>query len=72
MEAVHSTHHARFPVIGSSLDDVRGLLDLRRLAEPIAKGLLRSDSPLAPYVTPVTKVQETTPLAELLPVIRSG
>ena len=72
MEAVHRTHHARFPVIGSSLDDVRGLLDLRRLAEPIAKGLLRSDSPLAPYVTPVTKVQETTPLAELLPVIRSG
>ena len=72
MEAVHSTHHARFPVIGSSLDDVRGLLDLRRLAEPIARGLLRSDSPLAPYVTPVTTVQETTPLAELLPVIRSG
>ena len=72
MEAVHSTHHARFPVIGSSLDDVRGLLDLRRLAEPIAKGLLQSDSPLAPYVTPVTTVQETTPLAELLPVIRSG
>ena len=72
MEAVHSTNHARFPVIGSSLDDVRGLLDLRNLAEAIAKGELRSDSPLAPYVSPVTKVQETTPLAELLPVIRSG
>jgi CBS domain containing-hemolysin-like protein len=72
MQAVHSTNHARFPVIGSSLDDVRGLLDLRRLAEPIARGLLQSDSPLAPYVTPVTTVQETTPLAELLPVIRSG
>ena len=72
MEAVHSTNHARFPVIGGSLDDVRGLLDLRNLAEAIAKGELRSDSPLAPYVSPVTKVQETTPLAELLPVIRSG
>ena len=72
MEAVHDTHHARFPVIGSSLDDVRGLLDLRRLAEPIAKGLLQRDSPLAPYITPVTKVQETTPLAALLPVIRGG
>ena len=72
MEAVHSTNHARFPVIGGSLDDVRGLLDLRSLAEPIAKGELRGDSPLAPYVSPVTKVQETTPLAELLPVIRSG
>jgi CBS domain containing-hemolysin-like protein len=72
MEAVHGTNHARFPVIGGSLDDVRGLLDLRSLAEPIARGELRSDSPLAPYVSPVTKVQETTPLAELLPVIRSG
>ena len=72
MEAVHTTHHARFPVLGSSLDDVRGVLDLRRLAEPIAKGLLTRDTPLAPYVTPVTKVQETTPVAELLPLIRSG
>ncbi|MFM8258824.1 MAG: hemolysin family protein [Vulcanococcus sp.] len=72
MQVVHSTNHARFPVIGGSLDDVRGLLDLRRLAEPIARGLLQSDSPLAPYVTPVTTVQETTPLAELLPVIRNG
>ena len=72
MQAVHTTHHARFPVLGSSLDDVRGVLDLRRLAEPIAKGLLQRDTPLAPYVTPVTKVQETTPVAELLPLIRSG
>jgi CBS domain containing-hemolysin-like protein len=72
MEAVHDTHHARFPVIGSSLDDVRGMLDLRRLAEPIARGLLQPESPLAPYVTPVITVQETMPLAELLPVIRGG
>jgi CBS domain containing-hemolysin-like protein len=72
MEAVHSSQHARFPVIGSSLDDVRGLLDLRRLAEPIARGLLQADTPLAPYVVPVAKVQESTPLAELLSLIRSG
>ncbi|MEI6830527.1 MAG: hemolysin family protein [Synechococcaceae cyanobacterium ELA445] len=72
MEAVHQTHHARFPVIGQSLDDVRGVLDLRRLAEPIARGELQGDTPLAPYVTPVLRVQEITPLAELLPVIRSG
>ena len=72
MQAVHSTNHARFPVIGQSLDDVRGLLDLRCLAEPIARGLLRPDSPLAAYVTPVTKIQETVSLAALLPLIRSG
>lgn len=72
MREVHDTAHARFPVIGSSLDDVRGLLDLRRLADPMARGLLSADTPLAPYITPVTRVQESTPLAELLPMIRSG
>ncbi|APD49441.1 hemolysin family protein [Synechococcus sp. CS-602] len=72
MDAVHATHHARFPVIGDSLDDVRGLLDLRRLAEPIARGLLQGTTRLAPFISPVTSVQETTSLAELLPLIRSG
>ena len=72
MRAVHDTAHARFPVIGRSLDDVRGLLDLRHLADPIARGLLQPDSPLAPYVRPVVQVQESASLAELLPLIRSG
>ena len=72
MREVDATAHARFPVIGQSLDDVRGLLDLRRLADPIARGLLTADSPLAPYITPVARVQESTSLADLLPLIRSG
>ncbi len=72
MRAVHDTAHARFPVIGRSLDDVRGLLDLRHLADPIARGLLQPDSPLAPYIRPVARVQESSSLAELLPLIRSG
>ena len=72
MREVHETAHARFPVIGSSLDDVRGVLDLRRLADPIARGELQADTPLAPYIFPVALVQESTPLATLLPLIRSG
>jgi CBS domain containing-hemolysin-like protein len=72
MRAVHDTAHARFPVIGTSLDDVRGVLDLRHLADPIARGHLQADSPLSPYIRPVTQVQESTPLADLLPLIRSG
>ncbi|MCT0224589.1 hemolysin family protein [Synechococcus sp. CS-1328] len=72
MDAVHATHHARFPVIGQSLDDVHGLLDLRRLAEPIARGLLQPDSRLDPFVVPVQLVQESASLADLLPLIRSG
>jgi CBS domain containing-hemolysin-like protein len=72
MEIVHASQHARFPVIGASLDDVRGMLDLRRLAEPIARGELKPDTPLAPYMVPVAQVQESTSLADLLPLIRSG
>jgi CBS domain containing-hemolysin-like protein len=72
MEVVHATNHARFPVIGQSLDDVRGVLDLRRLAEPIARGQLQGDTPLAPFIAPVAIVQETASLSELLPLIRSG
>ena len=72
MEAVHSTRHARFPVTGLSLDDVRGVLDLRGMAEPIARGELTADSPLEPYLQPAVRVLETSTLAELLPMIRSG
>ena len=72
MEAVHHTRHARFPVIGESLDDVRGVLDLRQMAEPIARGQLESNSPLEPYLQPAGRVLETSTLAELLPMIRSG
>ena len=72
MRAVHDTAHARFPVIGRSLDDVRGMLDLRHLADPIASGLLQPDTPLHPYIRPVAHVQESASLAELLPLIRSG
>ena len=72
MQAVHNTRHARFPVIGQSLDDVRGVLDLRRLAEPISRGALHADSPLEPFLQPVVRVLETSTLAELLPIIRSG
>ena len=72
MEAVHHTRHARFPVIGQSLDDVRGILDLRQMAEPISRGELVAESPLEPYLQPAVRVPETSTLAELLPMIRSG
>ncbi len=72
MKAVHRTRHARFLVIGDSLDDVKGVLDLRQLAKPISQGTMQSDTALNQYLQPVKMVLETSTLAELLPVIRSG
>ena len=72
MKEVHRTQHARFLVIGDSLDDVKGVLDLRQLAKPISLGLMQADTPLNQYLQPVKRVLETSTLAELLPFFRTG
>ena len=72
MKEVHKSRHARFFVTGESLDDVLGILDLRQLAEPISKGEMQAETRLEPYIRQAPKVLETSTLAELLPLIKSG
>ena len=72
MEEVHKTRHARYLVIDDSLDNVLGVLDLRQLADPIAKGKMQANTSLEPYIDPVVRVLETSTLAELLPLIKNG
>ena len=70
MKQVYETRHARFFVIGDSLDEVLGVLDLRYLAKPISKGEMGASTLLEPFLLPVTKVLETCSLAEILPLVR--
>ena len=70
MEQVDKTRHARFFVIGESLDDVLGVIDLRYLAKPISKSEMEANTLLEPFLLPVTKVIETCSLAEILPLVR--
>ena len=70
MKQVDKTRHARFFVIGDSLDDVLGVLDLRYLANPISKSEMQGDTLLEPFLLPVTKVIETCSLSEILPLVR--
>ncbi|MDC3171280.1 hemolysin family protein [Prochlorococcus sp. AH-716-E13] len=70
MKQVAKTRHARFFVIGDSLDDVLGVLDLRYLAKPISMGEMEANTLLEPFLLPVTKVIETCSLAEILPLVR--
>tara|TARA_Y100001933_G_C18987303_1_gene559032 strand:- start:1030 stop:2298 length:1269 start_codon:yes stop_codon:yes gene_type:complete len=70
MRQVDKSRHARFFVIGESLDDVLGVLDLRYLAKPISEGQLDSNTSLEQFLLPVTKVIETCSLAEILPLVR--
>ena len=70
MKQVDQTRHARFFVIGESLDDVLGVIDLRYLAKPISQSEMEANTLLEPYLLPVTKVIETCSLAEILPLVR--
>ena len=70
MKQVDKTRHARFFVIGDSLDDVLGVLDLRYLAKPISKSEMDANTLLEPFLLPVTKVIETCSLSEILPLVR--
>ena len=71
MKQVHKTRHARFFVIGESLDDVLGVLDLRYLAKAISKSEMKANTLLEPFLLPVTKVIETCSLAEIFPIVRN-
>ena len=72
MKAVHQTKHARFLVTGESLDDIKGVLDLRQLAKPISEGSMNPNTPLEPYLKEAPRVLETSKLSDLLPFFRNG
>ncbi len=72
MKEVHLSRHARFLVTGNSLDEVLGVLDLRYLADPIAKGEMQLNTPLTNYIKPVPKILETCTLEKILPLVKSG
>jgi CBS domain containing-hemolysin-like protein len=70
LNEVSQSFHSRYPVMGESLDDIRGVIYFKELAEPLAKGELSTDSPILPWVRPARFVPEYTPLSELLPLMQ--
>jgi CBS domain containing-hemolysin-like protein len=62
--AVAQFHHRRYPVIGESLDDIRGIVDLKEIISKFPGDI---DQPLSPFIRPVRFVSEDLYLAELLP-----
>ena len=59
--------YSGYPVIGDSLDDIRGIIHYKKLSGPLAKGELNHDSTLEPWLEPVSFISESTSLNELLP-----
>ncbi|USR92414.1 hemolysin family protein [Phormidium yuhuli AB48] len=70
LEEVARSGHSRYPIIGESLDDIRGIVHLKELAEPLARGQMSLDTPIQPWVRPARFVPECTLLGELLPLLQ--
>ncbi|HZG38549.1 MAG TPA: hemolysin family protein [Nodosilinea sp.] len=66
IEVVAHSEHSRYPVMGNSLDDIQGMVELKQFLQPLARQQITADSPIRPWVKPARFVPEYTPLHELL------
>lgn len=67
---IADTNHSRYPVTGESLDDIRGIIYFKELAEPLSQRKLALETPIEPWIRPARFVPELTPLSELLPLMQ--
>ena len=70
LEEIVKTGHSRYPITGESLDDIRGIIYFKELAEPLYQGQLTLDTPIQPWIRPARFVPEVKPLSELLPLMQ--
>ncbi|AVQ72771.1 hemolysin C [Microcystis aeruginosa NIES-1211] len=69
---VVNSGYSCYPVAGDSGDDIRGLIDFKDLALPLAEGQLNLTTPIKPWLKPARFFPETTALNELLTVMRES
>lgn len=70
LDEVARSGHSRYPVIGESLDDIRGIVHFKELAEPLTQGGLTLESSIQAWIRPVRFVPEYILLSELLPLMQ--
>ncbi|MBD2295215.1 HlyC/CorC family transporter [Anabaena sphaerica FACHB-251] len=70
LQEITSTGHSRYPIIGESLDDIRGIVYFQDLAKPLATGRLTLETQIHPWMRPPRFVPEQTLLSELLPMMQ--
>ncbi len=70
LKEMAATGYSRYPIIGKSLDDIRGIAYFKELAKPLAQGKISLDTELQSWIYPARFVSEYTPLSELLPMMQ--
>lgn len=70
LQEVAQSGHSRYPVIGESLDDIRGIIYFKELAIPLSEGTLTPSGLIQDWIRPVRFVPEYMLLSELLPLMQ--
>ena len=72
LDTICEAGYSGYPVIGDSLDDIRGIIHYKKLAKPLAKGEVTTDSAIENWLEPVSFIPEFTSLNELLPSMQQS
>jgi CBS domain containing-hemolysin-like protein len=70
LKEMAASGHSRYPIVGKSLDDIRGIVHFKELATPLIGGKLSLEIEIQPWIRPALFVPEYTPLSELLPLMQ--
>lgn len=70
LEEVAQSGHDYYPVIGESLDDIRGIVRFKELAVALAKGELQNDTSIKAWVQTAWFVPEGTLINEVLQLMQ--
>ena len=70
LEEVARSGHDYYPVMGESLDDIRGVVRFKELAVALAKGELQNDTPIKAWVQTAWFVPEGTLINEVLQLMQ--
>ena len=70
LKEIAETGYSAYPVIGNSLDDIKGVIYYKDLVKPLATGELTRDLIIEPWISEVSFIPESTSLNELLPLMQ--
>ncbi len=70
LSEIAKTRNSRYPVMGESLDDIRGIVDFKDLASGLATGKITLATPIVELIKPVSFFAESTLLSKLLPLMQ--
>jgi CBS domain containing-hemolysin-like protein len=70
LEEVAKTRHSCYPIIGDSLDDIKGIVDFKDLAFGLAEKTITLETSISQLIKPVRFLAESTFLSELLSLMQ--